>query len=80
MKIKTVAYAALLYFWMTAGAQAGSITFSGNFTQDDNVRAIPIVVSVGGPLTATTYSYAGGVTSTGQAVARGRLRSGHRAL
>ena len=72
MKLKTVVYAALLYFWMAAGAQAGPVlVYSGNFTQDDNVVTIPIIVSTAGPFTATTYSYAGGVTSTGQTVVRG---------
>jgi hypothetical protein len=56
----------------TAGVcRADNFSFTGNFTQDDNVQAFTFSVGAASSVTLRTWSYAGGVNAAGQTIARG---------
>jgi hypothetical protein len=50
----------MLAFASTASLSAASLSFSGNFTADDNVVLIPFTVSSMNPVTIQTISFANG--------------------
>ncbi len=57
---------------LTAGMmQASNITLEGVFALDDDAQLFDVVVSTAGPADIRTYSYAGGLTSTGRVIAGG---------
>lgn len=51
--------------------QAASFSFTGNFTQDDNVQLFNFTVGAQSDVTFRTWSYAGGVNAAGATIARG---------
>lgn len=51
--------------------EASNITLEGLFTLDDNVQLFDMAVATSGTVDIRTYSYAGGLTSTGRAVPSG---------
>ena len=61
---------ALLVF-MPGVMQAANITLEGMFTLDNDVQLFDMTISTAGSVDVHTYSYAGGVTSTGKVVPRG---------
>jgi hypothetical protein len=69
MKVKLLlaASAALL----AIPASAADFSFTGNFTQDDNVQLFTFAVGAPSTVTLRTLSYAGGTNAAGQAIARG---------
>lgn len=59
---------------VTAPAFAGpiqSFSFTGNFTQDDNVQLFHFTLDNAATVTLRTWSYAGGTNAAGNAIARG---------
>lgn len=56
---------------VSVGAHAGSFSFTGNFTQDDNVQLFNFTVGAASTVTLRTWSYAGGTNAAGAAIARG---------
>lgn len=52
-------------------AFATDFSFTGNFTQDDNVQLFNFTVGAPSSVTLRTWSYAGGVNAHGQSIARG---------
>ena len=52
-------------------AFATDFSFTGNFTQDDNVQLFNFTVGAPSSVTLRTWSYAGGVNAQGQSIARG---------
>jgi hypothetical protein len=52
-------------------AQADNFSFTGNFSQDDNVQLFNFVVGAPSNVTLRTWSYAGGVNAAGATIARG---------
>jgi hypothetical protein len=63
---------ALISLALTPGVmKASNITLQGLFTLDDNVQLFDVVVSTPGSVDIRTYSYAGGLTSTGRVVPSG---------
>lgn len=54
-----------------APAQAADFSFTGNFSQDDNVQLFNFVVGAPSNVTLRTWSYAGGVNAAGATIARG---------
>lgn len=64
---------ALLLVLILAGLnlQAASFSFTGNFTQDDNVQLFNFTVGSQSDVTFRTWSYAGGVNAAGATIARG---------
>lgn len=70
-KTITVVVAGVLALALVAPAGATSFSFTGNFTQDDNVQFFGFVVGVTSNVTLRTWSYAGGVNAAGDSIARG---------
>jgi hypothetical protein len=58
-------------FGCSAVAQAADFSFTGTFTQDDNVQLFNFVVGAPSNVTLRTWSYAGGVNAAGATIARG---------
>lgn len=54
-----------------ATAFADDFSFTGHFTQDDNVQAFTFTVGAPSTVTLRTWSYAGGVNAAGNTIARG---------
>ncbi len=52
-------------------AKADNFSFTGTFTQDDNVQLFNFTVASASTITLRTLSYAGGVNAAGQTIARG---------
>lgn len=52
-------------------AQAANLTFSGNFTHDDDVQLLNFSLGTDSIVTLRTWSYAGGINTAGNTVARG---------
>jgi len=52
-------------------ARAADFSFTGMFTQDDNVQLFNFVVGAPSNVTLRTWSYAGGVNAAGANIARG---------
>ncbi len=61
----------VLCLFVVSAAFADNFSFTGNFTRDDNVQLFTFSGSTGDVITLRTYSYAGGVNSAGQTIARG---------
>lgn len=56
---------------VTSSAKADDFSFTGNFTQDDNVQLFHFSVGVSSNVVLRTWSYAGGTNAAGQTIARG---------
>jgi hypothetical protein len=69
--IGRIAKAAFLVVLMSSFAHADNFSFTGNFTQDDNVQTFNFSVGAPSSVTLRTWSYAGGVNAAGQVIARG---------
>jgi hypothetical protein len=54
-----------------AGATPTNFSFTGNFSQDDDVQLFNFVVGAPSSVTLRAWSYAGGVNAAGQVIARG---------
>jgi len=52
-------------------AEAANFSFTGSFTQDDNVQLFNFSVGAPSNVTLRTWSYAGGVNAAGNTIARG---------
>jgi hypothetical protein len=50
---------------------AGAFSYSGMFTQDDDVTLIPFTVTAGSLVTIQTWSFGGGVNANGDTIAAG---------
>src|SRR5215813_13417684 len=64
----------IVMFFMVAGisvAHADNFSFTGNFTQDDNVQLFNFTVGALSTVTLRTVSYAGGTNSAGTVISRG---------
>lgn len=65
----------LLLLFMTlicaSSAKADNFSFIGNFTRDDNIQFFNFSVGAPSNVTLRSFSYAGGVNSAGQVIARG---------
>jgi hypothetical protein len=48
-----------------------NFSFTGNFTQDDNVQVFTFTTGAASTITLRTWSYAGGTNAAGQVIARG---------
>lgn len=55
----------------TSTTKADNFSFTGNFTQDDNVLLFNFSVGTTSSVTLRTWSYAGGTNAAGQVIARG---------
>src|SRR5690242_7963295 len=55
----------------SAAAQCGTFSFSGNFSQDDDITTISIALTAPGTLNVQTLSFAGGTASSGATIAPG---------
>jgi len=64
-----IAVALVVGFAMAPTANANNFSFTGNFTQDDNVQFFSVTVGVTSNVTFRTWSYAGGVNAAGQTIA-----------
>jgi len=70
MKLKTLV--ALAAFAASATlAQATNLSFTGNFTFDNDVQTFTFVVGDTSTITLRSWSYAGGMNSAGDMIARG---------
>jgi len=67
ISVMTVALVGVL----ATAAQASNFSFTGNFTQDDNVQLFNFSVGASSTVTLRAYSYAGGTNAAGQVIARG---------
>jgi hypothetical protein len=56
---------------ISSSALADNFSFTGNFTQDDNVQLFNFTVGATSNVTLRTWSYAGGVNAAGAPIARG---------
>jgi len=54
--------AAVLYL-LAGSAYANDLSFTGNFTQDDQMQALAFTVASGANVTFETFGYAGGRTA-----------------
>ena len=68
---KLAALAAASAALISAPAAADDFSFTGNFTQDDNVQLFHFVVGAPSNVTLRTLSYAGGINAAGATIARG---------
>src|SRR5262245_26014300 len=71
MKRTGAALAALAMLAAAAPAAATDFSFTGTFSQDDNVQLFNFVVGATSNVTLRTLSYRGGVNAAGQTVAGG---------
>lgn len=55
----------------TSAAQATNMSFTGNFTYDNDVQKFTFVVAADSNVTLRSWSYAGGVNAAGDLIARG---------
>lgn len=55
----------------TSSAKADDFSFTGNFTQDDNVQLFHFSVGASSNVVLRTWSYAGGTNAAGQTIAEG---------
>lgn len=58
-------------FTMASITQAANFSFTGTFTQDDNIQLFNFTVAAPSTVTLLTYSYAGGTNAAGTAIAAG---------
>jgi len=74
MKVRrpSVIFAVLVVVLAVAPATyANNFSFTGSFTQDDNVQLFTVTVPVTSTVTFRTWSYAGGVNAAGQTIPHG---------
>jgi hypothetical protein len=69
--MRKLVFLGVLCLFAVSAAFADNFSFQGNFTRDDNVQLFTFSGSNGDTITLLTYSYAGGVNSAGQTIARG---------
>ena len=69
MKLKKLV--ALALFGLASIAQADNISFTGNFTYDNDVQRFNFTLAETSTVTLRSWSYAGGVNAAGQAIGRG---------
>lgn len=55
----------------SAVAQAANVSFTGMFTQDDNVQLVSFSLGAATDVTIRTWSYAGGINAAGNVIAAG---------
>jgi hypothetical protein len=60
---------ALALITFALSAKGDNFSFTGTFTQDDNVQPFNFTVAATSNVTLVTYSYAGGVNAAGQTIA-----------
>jgi Bacterial pre-peptidase C-terminal domain/PEP-CTERM motif len=70
MRLKVLAAVAATILVSTPAA-ATDFSFTGTFTQDDNVQLFNFVVGAPSNVTLRTWSYAGGTNAAGSTIARG---------
>ncbi|MEW6760203.1 MAG: DVUA0089 family protein [Pseudomonadota bacterium] len=69
MKLKKLV--ALALFGLASLAQADNISFTGNFTYDNDVQRFNFTLAEASTVTLRSWSYAGGVNAAGQTIQRG---------
>lgn len=69
MKLKKLA--ALALFGFASLAQADNISFTGNFTYDNDVQRFNFSLTEASTVTLRSWSYAGGVNAAGETIQRG---------
>ncbi|MCA1857243.1 VPLPA-CTERM sorting domain-containing protein [Massilia oculi] len=69
MKLKQLFAIALL--GSASLAQAANLSFTGNFTYDNDVQRFNFTLTEAGKVTLRSWSYAGGVNAAGQTILRG---------
>jgi hypothetical protein len=69
MKLKKLV--ALALFGFASLAQADNISFTGNFTYDNDVQRFNFTLSEASTVTLRSWSYAGGVNAAGETIQRG---------
>ena len=69
--VGTVLSALALVAVHATAAHAGNFSFTGTFTQDDNVQLFSFTVGAPSVVTLRTWSYAGGTNAAGDTIARG---------
>lgn len=70
MRFKTAAGTLAMAVFAT-GAQATDLSFTGNFTHDNDVQRFTFAVSDTSTVTLRSWSYAGGINAHGDTIARG---------
>lgn len=70
MKLKSIA-AFLALSVAATSASAATLSYTGQFTHDNDVQLISFTVNALSTVGLRTFSYAGGVNGAGQAIARG---------
>jgi hypothetical protein len=70
MKLRSIAVLVCLYACV-ASANASSLSFTGQFTNDNDVKLINFTVGALSSVGLRTWSYAGGINAAGQTIARG---------
>ena len=70
-KTITVAVSGLLALALVAPAGATNFSFTGNFTQDDDIQLFSFTVGAISTVTLRTWSYAGGTNAAGTLIPRG---------
>jgi hypothetical protein len=62
---------AAILFLLAGSAYANNLSFTGNFTQDDQMQVLAFAVASGANVTFETFGYAGGTNGAGQIIAEG---------
>ena len=70
MKLKSIAVLLALCAWGVP-ASAGNLSYTGEFAHDNDVQLFNFTVDALSTVGLRTWSYAGGVNASGQAIARG---------
>ncbi len=71
MKLSSVMLSLSVCGVFAAAGMADDFSFTGTFTQDDNVQQFNFAVGAPSTVTLRTYSYAGGTNAAGQVIPRG---------
>lgn len=71
MHAAVAALSLVLALGVVSTGHAANISFTGNFTQDDDVQFFNFSVGAPSLITLRSWSYAGGTNAAGQAIARG---------
>jgi|SRR5215831_14357167 len=61
----------LIVFAIAPATYANNFSFTGSFSQDDNIQLFTVTVPVTSTVTFRTWSYAGGVNAAGQTIPHG---------
>ncbi len=67
----SIAIVAVLGLSLAMATQAASLSFTGNFSKDDDVQLFNFSVTTPSTVTLVTWSYAGGVNSAGTSIPEG---------